>query len=113
MESKEHLPDESGKVKSTRRVATKLLENCSCFVCALLLVLHFSGPNVHAQTVPATPPKGQSAAAPAIQYQPWTGDFDGMLKRRFIRVLVSFSKTQYYVVNGVQRGKLLGISERI
>ena len=82
----------------------KLPEECSFFVCALLLLLHFSSPNAHAQTAPATPSKAQPIAAPAIQYQPWTGDFDGMLKRRFIRVLVSYSKTQYYVVNGVQHG---------
>jgi membrane-bound lytic murein transglycosylase MltF len=104
MGSTKHLPGESRKVKSSRPVARKLPVASSCFVCALLLLLHFSSPNVQAQTGPATAPKGQSAAAPAIQYQPWTGDFDGMLKRRFIRVLVSFSKTQYFVVNGVQHG---------
>jgi membrane-bound lytic murein transglycosylase MltF len=34
----------------------------------------------------------------------WTGDFDGMLKRGFIRALVVYSKTQYYVVKGTQSG---------
>jgi membrane-bound lytic murein transglycosylase MltF len=72
------------------------------FVCALLFVLHFSSPYLRGQAAP--PVKGQAAAAPVVQYQPWTGDFDGMLQRRFIRVLVSSSKTQYYVVHGVQHG---------
>ena len=34
----------------------------------------------------------------------WTGDFDGMIERRFVRVLVPFSKTFYFVVEGKQRG---------
>ena len=72
------------------------------FVCALLFVLHFASPYARGQAAP--PAKGQAPAAPVVQYQPWTGDFDGMLQRRFIRVLVSSSKTQYYVVHGVQHG---------
>jgi membrane-bound lytic murein transglycosylase MltF len=83
----------------------KLLEKHSFLVCsAPLLLLYCSCSTAQAQTAPMTAPKGQPEAAPALQYQPWTGDFDGMLKRRFIRVLVSYSKTQYYVVNGVQHG---------
>ena len=34
----------------------------------------------------------------------WTGDLDGMTKRRLIRVLVPYSKTQYFIDQGVQRG---------
>ena len=34
----------------------------------------------------------------------WTGDLDGMIKRRIIRVLVPYSKTLYFVDRGVQRG---------
>src|SRR5262245_15693076 len=36
--------------------------------------------------------------------RPWTGDLDGMVKRRLIRVLVPYSKTHYFVDKGVQRG---------
>ena len=82
----------------------KLPKECSFSVCALLLLLQSSSPNVQAQASSAISPKNQSAAAPALQHQPWTGDFDGMLQRRYIRVLVSYSKTEYYVVNGVQHG---------
>lgn len=74
------------------------------YLCALLLLSLGTAATLVAQTAPGNPAKGQTAAAPALQYQPWTGDFDGMLQRRFIRVLVSYSKTQYYVVNGVQHG---------
>jgi membrane-bound lytic murein transglycosylase MltF len=34
----------------------------------------------------------------------WTGDLDGMIKRRMIRVLVPYSKTYYFVDRAVQRG---------
>ena len=35
---------------------------------------------------------------------PWTGDLDGMIKRRMIRALVVYSKTFYFVDKGTQRG---------
>jgi membrane-bound lytic murein transglycosylase MltF len=57
-----------------------------------------------ARTTPSKPSTSQHVSAPALQAPPWTGDFDAMLKRRFIRVLVASSKTQYYVINGVQHG---------
>src|SRR5215475_10170909 len=47
--------------------------------------------------VPST--DGQSIAA-----QTWTGDLDGMIKRRMVRVLVPYSKTHYFIDKGVQRG---------
>jgi len=34
----------------------------------------------------------------------WTGDFDGMVKRRQIRILVVHSKTFYFIDSGAQRG---------
>ncbi len=36
--------------------------------------------------------------------QPWTGDFDGMVERRNIRVLTAYSKTFYFQTKGTQRG---------
>jgi membrane-bound lytic murein transglycosylase MltF len=54
------------------------------------------------------PEKAKSPAAPisslSVRGSAWKGDLDGMLKRRYIRALVVSSKTQYYVVKGVQRG---------
>jgi membrane-bound lytic murein transglycosylase MltF len=52
-----------------------------------------------------------AAGAPAdelsikLQPQPWTGDLDGMIARRYIRVLVPYSRTLYFVdLGGTQRG---------
>ena len=36
--------------------------------------------------------------------QPWTGDLDGLVERKMIRVLTVYSKTFYFVNQGVQRG---------
>ena len=63
----------------------------------------------HAQT-PAPAPAKEPAAKPgfALSASPvaktWTGDFDGMVKRRAIRVLVPYSKTFYFVDRAIQRG---------
>jgi membrane-bound lytic murein transglycosylase MltF len=35
---------------------------------------------------------------------PWTGDLDGMLERRNLRVLVPYSRTGYFIDAGTQRG---------
>jgi membrane-bound lytic murein transglycosylase MltF len=34
----------------------------------------------------------------------WTGDLDGMIKRRRIRVATTYNKTHYFIDRGVQRG---------
>jgi membrane-bound lytic murein transglycosylase MltF len=36
--------------------------------------------------------------------EPWIGDFDGMVRRRRIRLLTPYSKTHYFIDRGVQRG---------
>ncbi len=38
--------------------------------------------------------------------QRWTGDFDGMVKAQYIRVLVPYSKTFYFIDKGTQRGAI-------
>jgi membrane-bound lytic murein transglycosylase MltF len=35
---------------------------------------------------------------------PWTGDLSGMVERRMIRVLTTYSKTQYFIDHGQPRG---------
>jgi len=47
----------------------------------------------------ATAPRGLSLAN-----QPWKGDFDAMLDRRVIRVLVPYSRTLYFNDHGHERG---------
>ena len=64
-----------------------------------------SAPGASAQA-PETP---EDAAAPsdaviADALTPWTGDLDGMVARRYIRVLVTLSKTNYYLDRGKQYG---------
>jgi membrane-bound lytic murein transglycosylase MltF len=55
------------------------------------------------QATPAEP--SHQVAAPSIrQAAGSTTDFDGMLQKRYLRAVVSYSKTQYYVINGVQHG---------
>ena len=34
----------------------------------------------------------------------WTGDLDGMIQRRVIRILTAYSKTQYFIDQGTPRG---------
>jgi membrane-bound lytic murein transglycosylase MltF len=46
------------------------------------------------------PKKHELAQAPV--FKPWTGDLDGMVKRRVIRVLVAPSRTSYWL-NGVRQ----------
>ena len=56
----------------------------------------------------AAAPSGGSPArakmALALPSGKWTGDLDGMIKRRMIRVLVVYSKTFFFVDKGTQRG---------
>jgi membrane-bound lytic murein transglycosylase MltF len=80
----------------------------------LLSGLFLTVPAAHAQApaqAPAKPPakapakeKSELTLSPGAQAKPWTGDLDGMIKRRVIRVLVPYSKTFYFVDRAVQRG---------
>ncbi len=57
-----------------------------------------------------TPPPASSTSADAVStaanplLKPWTGDLDGMVKRRAIRVATTYNKTNYFIDMGVQRG---------
>ena len=55
-----------------------------------------------------TKPAGQAANKPYaladFTQQKYTGDLDGMIKRRYIRILVAYSKTHYFVDQGTQGG---------
>jgi membrane-bound lytic murein transglycosylase MltF len=53
---------------------------------------------------PQTLPRQQLTIAPEEAMKPWTGDLDGMIERRTIRVLTVYSKTFYFVNKGIQRG---------
>ena len=56
--------------------------------------------------------KGRIGLPLAEVVKPWTGDLNGMVERRLIRVLTTFSRTQYFVDRGPRgtaydQGKLL------
>ena len=44
----------------------------------------------------------QTARKPIVSK--WTGDLDGMIERRLIRILTTYSKTHYFVDQATQRG---------
>jgi membrane-bound lytic murein transglycosylase MltF len=58
---------------------------------------------LHAQA-PAAPAKPRSMKIEAVTAEKSTGDFDQMLERRRIRVLVPYSRTLYFNDKGTQRG---------
>jgi membrane-bound lytic murein transglycosylase MltF len=59
-----------------------------------------------AASAPATPGGAGEVKARqlSLAFKPWTGDFDGMLERRVIRVYVPYSRTLYFVDKGRERG---------
>ncbi len=88
------------------------------FLIAGVVFWAFSGTLFAAKETPAQPnkkvqqsKKAQPAKAspsttklPSVADKKWTGDLDGMVKRRYIRALVPFTKTFYYIDRGTQRG---------
>ncbi len=57
-----------------------------------------------------TPPVDQQAAALKVMGDKWTGDFDGMVKRRRIRILTPYNKTHYFIDKGAPRGIVYEVS---
>ena len=53
----------------------------------------------------ALPVAAQPVALDA-ELKPWSGDFDGMMERRVVRVLVPYSRTLFFNDKGAQRGLL-------
>ncbi|KXU87443.1 lytic transglycosylase [Paraburkholderia monticola] len=76
-----------------------------------------AAPAPAAQPVASLPPAATPSApasAPAARHidltnKPWTGDFDAMLDRRLIRVLVPYSRTLYVNDQGHERGLTAGL----
>jgi membrane-bound lytic murein transglycosylase MltF len=53
---------------------------------------------------PSQKPPQAALGSEDVVIQKWTGDLDGMIKRRRIRVLTTYSKTHYFIDKGQQRG---------
>lgn len=60
---------------------------------------HLSAATQPQQPAPAAKPRQLN-----LELKPWKGDFDQMLERRLIRVLVPYSRTLYFVDKGRERG---------
>jgi membrane-bound lytic murein transglycosylase MltF len=76
--------------------------HCLASLVALVLV---AAPD--AGTAPTPKPADQRERIELnLERAPWTGDLDGMIERRIIRVLVPYSKTLYWVDLGKPRGLL-------
>jgi membrane-bound lytic murein transglycosylase MltF len=74
---------------------------------AALACTLFSGPiyaAAEAKPSPGTPQREKLTIKLEEIAKPWTGDLDGMIERRVIRILTVYSKTFYFVDKGVQRG---------
>lgn len=57
----------------------------------------------HSLTLAQQLPEGHELSAPTILH-PWTGDLDGIIERRVIRVLVAPSRTSYWLSGARQTG---------
>jgi len=75
---------------------------------ALVGTLALAPTSTHAQDKPPAKAEAKPAKTltldPTTIQKPWTGDLDGMVQRRLIRVLTVYSKTFFFVDKGVQRG---------
>ncbi|WP_171090989.1 lytic transglycosylase F [Usitatibacter rugosus] len=60
-----------------------------------------------AQEPPAKGSAGKLTIDPAEMQKPWTGDLDGMVERRTVRVLTPNSKTFYFNDKGTLRGSVV------
>jgi membrane-bound lytic murein transglycosylase MltF len=84
-----------------RRIVVLALLSGSC----LLAAAHAPTPVQALSAAPVKAPSPQPGFALSdASATPWTGDLDGMIKRRMIRALVPYSKTYYFVDRAVQRG---------
>jgi membrane-bound lytic murein transglycosylase MltF len=84
-------------------------------VAALLLLPGTAMPEQAAEDASlASPPAPEPAGLVALptERKPWTDDFDGMLERRAVRILVPYSRTHFYFDGGKSRGLTAGIVRR-
>jgi membrane-bound lytic murein transglycosylase MltF len=76
-------------------------------IAGLWLAMVLAGGVAAAQVIeptPTPPPANPKARALVLSQKLFTGDFDEMLKRRMIRVLVPYSRTLYFNDMGRERG---------
>src|SRR5271170_7784108 len=83
------------------------MKKTALFLCAWLGCAAAATP-VYAAEGSAPPPAHSTKHTPSwfddAVSRKWTGDLDGMVKKGFIRALVVYSPTYYFVDRGTQRG---------
>jgi membrane-bound lytic murein transglycosylase MltF len=79
-----------------------------CVMLSLACFCSLSGdPALGQKPAPKQAAGGTLTIDPAELQKPWTGDLDGMIERRVIRVLTVNSKTFYFHDKGTQRGTVV------
>ena len=78
--------------------------SCPAIAVCLLVLLVWRSPTCAEETIFADRGGSTPAWLKAEVTKRWTGDLDGMIKRRVIRVLVVYSQTYYFIDKGTQRG---------
>ena len=61
----------------------------------------------------AKAPAGASGVHDLEGFRPWTGDLEGMKKRRVVRILVPYSKTIYFVDRGRPYGTAVELGQAL
>ena len=95
----------SGIVEPRSPIFPLLMHQRTCYLAlplALVLGCSKTAPSGSSQA-PSDQTKAPIVALP-IKANQRTGDLDDLVKRRVIRIAVPYSKTQYYVIEGVQHG---------
>ena len=92
------------RTKGTSSLGVRL----ACIILSLACSCVLLGNPVRAQTKAAPKAVGGTLTIDSAGMQkPWTGDLDGMIQRRVIRVLTVNSKTFYFLDKGVARGTVV------
>jgi membrane-bound lytic murein transglycosylase MltF len=96
---------------SSRRLARRFKALGGLFFALLLALILGAAPaafaTMGADETAAPPESAESKAVDAlvqIALKPWKGDFDGMVKRRMIRVLTTYSRIYYFTDKYRERG---------
>lgn len=80
-----------------------LLAAMACLVSEPAAARAASAPKAAASAAPAEKPLARPRQL-SLANKPWQGDFDAMVERRMIRVLVPYSRTLYFNDKGRERG---------
>ena len=60
-----------------------------------------------------TPAATVAARDEHVTLQPWTGDYDGMVERRLVRILVPYSRTHFFLDGATQRGVVAALGREL